>query len=142
MRAAQDINLGTIVQGLQNTTDPEITELLADVAVLKSNNNVVTRDGSDAAQKIVPINGTTLITGGTGIADMTLAAPVANSRVIIRLASISSGSVVVTTATGVTFDGTNNTATFDAADDWIELVYTSATAWSVVRSNSVTLSSV
>jgi hypothetical protein len=113
----------------------------ANVDVLQSNNSIRTIDGS-TGQKACSINGVTLITGGTGIADLTLAAPASNSHIVIRLASISSGSVVITTATGVTFDGTNNTCTMNATDDWIELVYVSATAWGVVRSNSVSLSSV
>ena len=88
-------------------------------------------------------SGVNLIAGGTGIADLTLAAPAPGSRVIIRIASISSGTVVVTTASGVTFDGTNNTATFNAAEDTLELIYKSATEYAIaLNQGSVALSSV
>lgn len=134
-KASQDATLGTVVQSLGTTTETANTA----IGVLQSNNAIRTLNGG-TGQKAIPVNGITLITGGTGIADMTLAAPAANSHVIIRLASLTSGSVVVTTAAGVTFDGTNNTLTMNAAEDWIELVYVSATQWGVVRSNSIALS--
>lgn len=109
---------------------------------IKSLATITDLDGS-AGQKAVPVNGIAQIAGGTGIADMTLAAPAAGSLVVIRIASITSGTVVVTTAAGVTFDGTNNTATFNAADDVLILVYKSATEWSIVlNAGSVALSSV
>jgi hypothetical protein len=96
-----------------------------------------------AGQKAIPINGIAQIAGGTGIADMTIAAPAPGSLVVIRIASITSGTVVVTSAAGVTFDGTNNTATFNAADDALILVYKSATEWSIVlNAGAVALSSV
>jgi hypothetical protein len=50
--------------------------------------------------------------------------------------------VVLTTAAGVTFDGTNNTATFNAAGDELVLGYKSATEWEVIENTSVTLSAV
>ncbi len=84
-----------------------------------------------AGAKACLTNGLTIIAGGTGIADMTLGAPSPGHRAVIRLASISSGTVVVTTPAGITLDGTNNTATFDAANEAISLVYNSATAWAV-----------
>lgn len=71
--------------------------------------------------KALIANGLNLITGGTGIADLTLRAPFPGERCVIRLVSITSGSVVVTCAT--TFDGTNNTATLDAAQEALHLVY-------------------
>ena len=87
-------------------------------------------------------NGLNLVTGGTGIADVTIAVPPAGHEAIIRIASISSGTVVVT-CTGGTFDGTNNTATFNAAEDSLELVYDDYNKWAI-KSNigSVALSSV
>lgn len=98
---------------------------------IKSLATITALDGS-AGKKAIPINGIAQIAGGTGIADMTLAAPSPGSLVVIRIASITSGTVVVTTAAGVTFNGTNNTATFNAADDTLILVYKSATEWSIV----------
>ena len=56
---------------------------------------------------------------------MSLAAPTVGSRAVIRIGS-TSGSVVVTTATGRCLDGTNNTATFDAANEALVLVYKAA----------------
>ncbi len=109
---------------------------------IKSLATVTALDGS-AGQKAIPINGIAQIAGGTGISDMTLAAPAPGSLVVIRLASITSGTVVVTTATGVTFDGSNNTATFGQADDTLVLVYKSATEWSIVlNAGAVALSTV
>jgi hypothetical protein len=94
-----------------------------------------------SGQKACLTNGLTIITGGTGIADMTLAAPQPGHRAVIRIATISSGDVVVKTPSGVTFDGTNNTATFNAAEDKISLVYNTSTAWAVESNVSVVLSS-
>lgn len=94
-------------------------------------------------QKACLTNGLTLITGGTGIADMTLAAPTPGARSIIRINSLSSGSVVVTTAAGVTLNGTNNTATFDAINEALELVYSAANTWAIALNvGAVALSTV
>lgn len=94
-------------------------------------------------QKACITNGLTIIAGGTGIADMTLGAPSPGHRAVIRVSSLASGSVIVTTPTGITLDGTNNTATFDAANETLALVYNSATAWAVeLNVGAVALSSV
>lgn len=82
-----------------------------------------------AANGAVLTNGLTLVTGGTGIAGLTIAAPSPGHRAVIRVASITSGSVVLTAAAGVTLDGTNNTATFDAANEAVSLVYNGHNAW-------------
>ena len=94
-------------------------------------NTVTALDGS-AGKKACVTNGVSSITGGTGIAGMTLAAPSLGDRAIIRLDSLTSGTVVVTCATGVTFDGTNDIATFDAAGETFVLAYKSATQWQIV----------
>ncbi len=88
-------------------------------------------DGSTGKKECVT-NGVTLITGGTGIADMTLAAPSIGDVAIINIASLTSGNVVVTAEDGVTLDGTNNTATFDAAGEALVLAYASANKWAVI----------
>jgi MinD-like ATPase involved in chromosome partitioning or flagellar assembly len=87
-------------------------------------------------------NGLTVIAGGTGIADMKLGAPSPGYRAVIRVGSLTSGTVVVTTPAGITLDGTNNTATFNAVEDVIALVYNTPTAWAVESNVSVALSSV
>lgn len=90
------------------------------------------------------ISGVNLVTGGTGIADFTLAAPEVGCLCTIRIDTISSGTVVVTTGSGITIGaGTVNTATFDAAEDVLVLAHTSATQWDVVTNiGSVALSTV
>lgn len=95
-----------------------------------------------SANGALAISGVSLVAGGTGLAGLTLAAPQAGCLCRIRLASITSGTVVVTTAAGVTFDGTNNTATFNAAADELVLGYKSATEWKVIENTSVSLSAV
>lgn len=95
-----------------------------------------------SANGALAISGISLIAGGTGLASLTLAAPQPGCQARIKVASLSSGNVVVTTAAGVTFDGTNNTATFNAAADELVLGYKSATEWTVIENTSVSLSAV
>lgn len=95
-----------------------------------ANRALTTLNGS-AGQKACNVNGLTVITGGTGIADMTLAAPTEGARAVIRIGSISSGTVVVTCAAGVTLNGTNTIATFNAAEDALVLKYKAANTWEV-----------
>lgn len=101
--------------------------------------NDVTVISADGA---VPISGIALIAGGTGLAGLTLAAPQPGAQCRIRVASLTSGNVVITTAAGVTFDGTNNTATMNAVADELVLGFKSATEWHVIENISTTLSSV
>jgi hypothetical protein len=99
-------------------------------------NQVVTKYSTATA---IAVAGKAVIAGGTGLA-MTLAAPVAYALCDINVLSLSSGNVVVTCAAGVTFDGTNNTATFNAAADRLVIGYKSATQWEIHLNNSVVLS--
>ena len=94
-----------------------------------------------SANGAVNITGNNVVIGGTGLT-LTLAAPESGVNCVIIIRSISSGNVVVTTASGVTFDGTNNTATFNAAADKLVLGYKSATQWAIIENNSVVLSNV
>lgn len=94
------------------------------------------------ANGAITISGVAIIAGGTGLAGMTLAAPEVGCRSDIQIGTITSGTVVLTTPSGVTFDGTNNTATFDAVADRLVLVYKSATQWQIIDNVSVVLSSV
>ena len=95
-----------------------------------------------SANGALPISGVSLIAVGTGLASLTLAAPQPGCMARIRAVSRTSGNAVVTTAAGVTFDGTNNTATFDAVGDELVLGYKSATQWVVIQNTSTALSSV
>jgi len=101
-------------------------------------NQVVTKYSTGTA---IAVAGKAVIAGGTGLA-MTLAAPVPYAVCDINVLTLASGNVVVTCAAGVTFDGTNNTATFNAVADRIVIGYKSATQWEIHLNNSVTLSSV
>lgn len=67
----------------------------------------------------------------------------AGKMLIIRNNSASGTAAHVVTATGSTFDGTNNTATLDAPGEQLILYSVSATAWIVLlNTGSVGLSSV
>jgi hypothetical protein len=101
-------------------------------------NQLVTKYSSNGA---IAVAGKAVIAGGTGLA-MTLAAPVPYAFCDINLLSIASSVVTVTCAAGVTFDGTNNTATFNAAEDRLSIGYKSATQWEIFANHSVVLSSV
>lgn len=120
----------------------KLTPTAAQINKLFSRYTVTALDGS-IGKKACSTNGVSAITGGTGIADMTLAAPSEGDVATIRINSITSGTVVLTCAAGVTFDGTNNTATFDAAGDSLVLAYKSATQWQIVLNiGAVALSAV
>lgn len=100
-------------------------------------NQVVT---SYSANGAIAVAGKAAIAGGTGLASMTLAAPIQYGVCDINIVSLASGTVVVTCAAGVTFDGTNNTATFDAVNDQLTIGYKSATQWEIFYNNGVVLS--
>ena len=102
-------------------------------------NDVTTSDGNYS----INVSGITLVEGGTGLSGMTLAAPEDGCRCEIRINSLTSGNVVVTTEPGVTFDGTNNTATFNAIGEALILVKLSGVRWQILENvGSVVLSSV
>lgn len=89
----------------------------------------------------INISGVALISGGTGLANMTLAAPTVGCHARIRLYALTSGSVVIKTPSGVTFDGTNNTATFGAANQEIVLGYETAVRWVIIENDGAVFSS-
>ena len=110
----------------------EVTATATQLNKLAAAFTVTVLDGS-ADKKACVTNGVSAITGGNGIADMSLAAPSPGDLAIIRINSLSPNkTVIVTTAKGVTFDGTNNTATFNAANESLVLAYKSASEWQVV----------
>lgn len=100
-------------------------------------NQIVTAYSANGA---IAVAGKAAIDGGTGLALMTLAAPVQYGICDINLRNLTSGTVIVTCAAGVTFDGTNNTATFNAINDRLVIGYKSATQWEIHLNNSVVLS--
>ncbi|MHB1033224.1 MAG: hypothetical protein ACYC35_23945 [Pirellulales bacterium] len=110
----------------------------AKLAQMAVQNDVISYSAAGA----IAVSGVAMCVCGTGLA-MTLAAPQPGCRATIVVDTITSGTLTVTTTAGVTFNGTNNRATFDAALDCLELVYKSATEWEIVRNTgSVALSSV
>ena len=114
--------------------------VLNGIAQEYANRGVSTLTGA-TGQKACRVNGLSVITGGTGIADMTLAAPTEGARAVIRIGSLSSGSVIVTAAAGVTLNGTNTIATFDAINEALVLKYKAANTWEVeLNIGSVALS--
>jgi hypothetical protein len=111
------------------------------ISATKLANVVASNDGLVVStNRALLVSGYNVINGGTGLAGLTLAAPQEGARCEISVATLTSGTVVVTAAPGTTFDGTNNTATFNAIGDRLDLVYFSPTQWLIVRNNSVTLS--
>jgi hypothetical protein len=89
-------------------------------------------------------SGVVLLNHATVIIAATLDAPTAGDELFI-IDSSASGTAAhtVTTASGVTWDGTNNTATFNAPDELLHVVAISATRWQViVNGGAVAFSSV
>lgn len=106
-----------------------LTPSAAQINALATAFAVTALDGT-AGKKACVTNGISLIAGGAGIADMSLAAPAVGDIATIRIGSITGGAVVVTTAAGVTIDGaTLNTITLDAANETVVLVYGGANRW-------------
>lgn len=105
---------------------------ISNVGTLMANTSVKDVDGTEGKKACSPF-GLTMIEGGTGIADLTLAAPAVGAVVTIKLDSLTSGTVVVTCVSGVTFNGTNDVATFDAAGETLVLYYKAADEWAVAQ---------
>jgi hypothetical protein len=97
--------------------------------------NVTALDGS-AGEKACVTNGVSSITGGTGIADLTLAAPTEGDLATIRIRQRTSGNIDVTCATGVTLDGTHNMVRFAAAEAFMILAYKSPTQWQIINNST------
>ena len=89
-------------------------------------------------------NGLVMLNHATVAIAATLDAPVAGDELFIVDSSASGTAAhTVTTEAGVTWDGTNNTATLNAPDEALHVIALSATRWYIVDNNgSVGLSSV
>lgn len=85
--------------------------------------------------------GMAVLIGNTGWSPF-IDSPVPYAICDINMLSITSGQVKITCWPGVTFDGTNNTATFDAAGEHLILGYKTANQWEIHLNNGVTLSAV
>jgi hypothetical protein len=89
-------------------------------------------------------SGIVLLNHASTIIAATLDAPTAGDELFI-IDSSASGTAAhtVTTAAGVTWDGTNNTATLNAPDESLHVVAISATRWQIIVNNgTVAFSSV
>lgn len=117
-RANLGLTIGTHVQAY----DPKLARVAAQ-------NDVTVHTDAGA----INTSGINLIEVGDGIDGLTLAAPVPGDRCEIRIASLTSGSVVVTCAEGVTIGGEYDVATFDAANEALVLAYGDANQWVVVE---------
>jgi len=89
-------------------------------------------------------SGLALLNHATVVIAATLAAPVAGDELYIVDSSASGTAAhTVTTAAGVTWDGTNNTATLNAPGEALHVIALSATRWFILENiGSVALSSV
>lgn len=89
-------------------------------------------------------HGLVTLAHATVVIAATLAAPIAGDDVIIVNTSASGTAAhTVTLPAGVTFDGTNNTATLDAPEEALHLVAVSTTRWKIMENiGAVALSTV
>lgn len=96
-----------------------------------------------ADNKACITNGVNIIAAGAGLSDATIGPPHPGHRAVIRLATLTGSVTAVVTVTEGTFDGTNNTATFDAAEETLVLVYKDEDEWAIeLNSGGVVLSDV
>lgn len=111
--------------------------LAAERGVIQTAKNY-TADGA-----ITPKGFATMSANAAALA-MTLAAPTPGALLVIcDLANSGANNHVVTCGAGITFDGTNNTATFNANYETLVLFAASATRWIIVENiGSVALSTV
>jgi hypothetical protein len=100
--------------------------------------------GSTGTGTAIPNSGITTVSSTSGAKNYVLANPTAagdRAMIICTAGSTANTAVVTTGSTTCTFDGTNRTATFNAADDALDLVALSTTRWFInVNNGSVVLS--
>jgi len=115
---------GTEIMRIQNTWHNWYMQTLTASGVITAN--------------VVGLNHATVIIAAT------LAAPTAGQReIIINTSASGTAAHTVTLPAGVTFDGTNNTATLNAPGEALDLMAISATRWFIIQNiGAVALSSV
>ena len=100
--------------------------------------------GSTGTGTAIPNSGITTISSTAGAKNYVLADPTAagdRKMIICTAGSTANTSTVTTGSTACTFGGSHRTATFNAADDSLELVALSTTRWFInVNNGSVVLS--
>lgn len=94
----------------------------------------------DSLSTDINISGKARIFGGTGGFTLNLAAPQPGAFADILLGSIISGSVDVKLPAGITFDGTNNTATFNTSGEYLKMGYGTTTQWKIFDTSGVVFS--
>ena len=89
-------------------------------------------------------SGLVMLNHASTIIAATLDAPTAGDELyIVNTSASGTAAHTVTVASGVTFDGTNNTATLNAPGEALHLIATSATRWFILENiGTVGLSSV
>jgi hypothetical protein len=97
-----------------------------------------------ATGAITITSGLVLLNHATVIIAATLAAPVAGAELyIVDFAASGTAAHTVTLPAGVTWDGTNNTATLNAVGEALHVIALSATRWFILENiGSVALSNV
>ncbi len=125
--------VGNLIGNLTGNITGNQTESLSAVA----GTTVATREGGAK----LPNSGISTISSTGGQKNYTLDAPVAGiHKTIVCTAGSTANKCVVLCSTGVTFDGANTEATFDAAGEFLDLIGLSATQWLVkVNGGSVSL---
>lgn len=100
--------------------------------------------GSTGSGTAIPNSGITTVSSTSGAKNYVLADPTAagdRKLIICTAGSTDNTCVVKTGSTGCTFDGSHSTATFNGANDSLELVALSTTRWFInVNNGSVVLS--
>jgi len=94
-----------------------------------------------ATGAITITNGLVMLNHATVVIAATLAAPTAGDELFIVDSSASGTAAHTVTLSGVTFDGTNSVATFNAPGEALHLIALSATRWFILENiGSVALS--
>ncbi len=130
--------------------DAVVANLTVDSLTVNSGGGIVGGQHRHAVQELTATGAITITSGlvklnhASTIIAATLAAPTEGAELYIVDSSASGTAAhTVTTAAGVTWDGTNNTATLNAPGEALHVIALSATRWFILENiGSVALSSV